>query len=200
MPGWASEKGWSKEKYFEWFYDWLDIFEEVKEQIFDVPPRLEALDARSPMGKAALTKWFGEITSVFNSLDSCLFASNTFAAVGPTHLAKLYSACTGWDITSKEIMKAGERIFNMMKAYMVREGFSRKDDDWPDRFYDEAVPDGPSKGAILRRDDVQRLLDEYYEVMRWDKSSGFQIKENLIELGLEEVASELEEMGLLVKG
>ena len=119
--------------------------------------------------------------------------------MGPTHFAKLYSACTGWDITPKEIMKAGERIFNMMKAYMVREGFSRKDDDWPDRFYDEAVPDGPAKGAILSREDVQRLLDEYYELMGWDKSSGFQIKENLIELGLEGVAGELEEIGLLAK-
>lgn len=197
FPEWAKKAGWRKDEYVRWFVDWIDMFQEVKKKIFGIPPRPDALDSRAVEGKAALTKWHGEIASVYNSLDLCLFAANTFAAVGPTHFAKLYSACTGWHTPPSKIMKAGERIFNLMKAYIVREGFTRQDDDWPRRFYEEPLPEGPAKGGVLSEYDVTRLLDEYYELMGWDKDSGLPTKEKLVELGLEEVANELESMGKL---
>jgi len=197
FPSWASEAGWSKEEYLKWFVDWVDIFEEVKDQIFGDPPTLESLEPRVTNGKADLTKWFGELTSVFNSLDSCLFAANPYTALGPTHLSKLYSACTGWDKSPKDLMKAGERIFNLMKAYAVRDGFSREHDDWPEKFYEEPLPDGKAKGALLSREDVATMLNEYYEIMGWDSTSGFQKKGKLLELGLEEVAQELDDLHLL---
>ena len=84
-----------------------------------------------------------------------------------------------------------------MKAYIVREGFTRKDDDWPARFYEEPLPEGPARGAVLSKDNVNGLLDEYYELMGWDKRSGMPTKGNLAELGLEEVADELEGLGKL---
>lgn len=197
FPEWARKAGWSKDEYLRWFVDWLDMFEDVKKKIFGIPPRLDALDPYASEGKAALTKWYGELSSIHNSLGVCLFAINCFSAIGPTHFAKLYSACTGWDTTSAEMMHTGERIFNLMKAYIVREGFTRKDDDWPARFYEEPLPEGPAKGAILSKDKINKILNEYYEVMGWDKDSGLPTKKKLLELGLEEVAGELESMGKL---
>ena len=52
-----------------------------------------------------------------------------------------------------------------MKAYIVREGLTREDDDYPARFYQEPLPEGPIKGAVLSRDKMKGLLDEYYELM-----------------------------------
>lgn len=196
-PGWSVSAGWSEEKYLKWFIDWLDMFADVKEKIFGSPPRVEAIQSRSTVGKAAITKWFGEITSVFNSIDTCLFAGNTYTAIGPTHFSKLYSACTGYNLTPREIMKAGERIYNMMRAFSVREGFSRADDDWPSRLYDEPIADGPLKGTKLSREDVTKMLDEYYDLMGWDKRTGLQTKRKLIELELQDVANDLEARDLL---
>jgi aldehyde:ferredoxin oxidoreductase len=198
FPEWAKRAGWSKDEYLRWFVDWIDMSQDVKEKIFGTPPRPDALDAHTVEGKAAYIKWYGEVSSIYNSLGLCLFTTNCFSAMGPAHFARLYSACTGWHITPSGIMKAGERIFNLMKAYIVREGFTRKDDDWPARFYEEPLPEGPARGAVLSKDDVNRLLDEYYELMGWDKRSGMPTKGNLAELGLEEVADELEGLGKLM--
>ena len=198
FPEWARRAGWSKDQYLQWFVDWLDMFEDVKKKIFGIPPRSDALDPQTVEGKAALVKWYGELSSVTNCLGVCLFAAN-FGAMGPTHFAKLYSACTGRQITPTEIMKLGERIFNLMKAYIVREGFTRKDDDWPGRFYEDPLPEGPTKGAVLSKDKINSLLDEYYTLMGWDKDSGLPTKAKLLQLGLNEVADELDQMKKLPK-
>jgi len=45
------------------------------------------------------------------------------------------------------------------------------------------VPDGPSKGAFIDRNEFQKMLDEYYELHGWDKD-GFPKKETLERLGI----------------
>ena len=197
VPGWAKKIGWSGEEYLNWFVNGLDMFDEIKEEIYGAPPRLESLQGTTTRGKAALCKWYGQITSVYNSIGMCLFLANKFVLAGPTHFAKLYSSCTGWDISSREIMKAGERIYNLMKAYLVREGITRQDDDWPARFYEEPILDGPTKGTTLPRAAMNKLLDEFYEKMGWDKKTGAPTRDKLLELDLEEVAEELASIGKL---
>jgi len=197
ITGWAREAGWSEDEYFRWLVDWLDMPKDVKEQIFGSPPKIEFLRPDNLEGKAALVKWNGDYTAVFNSIGLCLMPTNISRALGPTHFAELYSACTGWDLTPLEIMKSGERIFNLMKAYIVRAGLTRKEDDWPKRFYQEPWPTGPSKGRVASRENINKLLDEYYELRRWDKKKGVPTKRKLIELGLDYVAEELSEMGLI---
>jgi aldehyde:ferredoxin oxidoreductase len=84
-----------------------------------------------------------------------------------------------------------------MKAYIIREGWSRKDDDWPSLFYEEPFPGEVQKGALLSKDEVNRLLDEYYEIRGWDKETGLPTRETLSELGLDDVADELSKLGRL---
>lgn len=197
MPGWAREAGWSEEEYLRWLVDWLDMPQEVKEQIFGSPPSIEFLRLDKLEGKAALVKWHGDYTATYNSLGLCLMPTNYSHAMGPTHFAELYSACTGLDITASEIMKKGEKIFNLMKAYIVREGLTRTDDDWPERFYQEPWPTGPLKGRVASKENINRVLDEYYELRGWDNKKGVPTKKKLVELGLDYVADELSTLGLI---
>jgi len=197
IQSWARKAGWNKKKYLDWFVNRIDMFEEVKGEVYGSPPRLESLEGTTTRGKAALCKWFGEITSLIDSLGICLFLTHKFALIGPTQFARLYSSCTGWDVTSRDIMKAGERIYNLMKAYIVREGWARQDDDWPERFYEEPIQEGPTKGAKLPREEMHQLLGEYYEKMGWDKETGLPTRNKLLELGLEDVADELASMDKL---
>lgn len=118
-------------------------------------------------------------------------------AVGPTHWARLLSACTGRDISNNELMMMGEKVFNLQRAYLARAGITRKDDDWPERFYREALPEGPAKGARLSRDMTDKYLDEYYEARGWDKRTGNPTKTKLMALGLEDVADDLTRLGKL---
>jgi aldehyde:ferredoxin oxidoreductase len=191
FPSWAREKGWTEDEYLRWWVNWLDMPENLKTEIFGIPPSIRALDGSTIEGKAMLVKWYAENVSIYDSLGLCMIPVNQWCAFGATHFAELYSGYTGWDTTPQEIQKVGERIFNLIKAYSVRQGFTRKDDEWPERFYKESVPEGPSKGASLSRDKMHRLLSEFYEVTGWDKKLGIPSKKKLLELGLDYVADEL---------
>ena len=55
---------------------------------------------------------------------------------------------------------------------------------------EEPIPEGVSKGKVIKPDDLNRLLDEYYEARGWDKTTGIPSKETLLKLDLNEVAKE----------
>ena len=92
-------------------------------------------------------------------------------------------------------MKYGEKVFTLLKVYNVRQGLTRQDDTWPDRFFTEPLPEGPCKGSVLSRDKIESLLDEYYELRGWDIGTGLPTKEKLTELGLKDIAVELTASG-----
>lgn len=144
-----------------------------------------------------MCRWFEDLYSAVNALGLCFFPVGFQLALGPTYLSKLFSACTGWDTAPEDMMKSGERVFTLLKAYNIRQGLTRKDDNWPDRFYTEPLPEGPAKGAMLSRDTIKQVLDEYYELRGWDKETGLPTKQKLIELGLRDIANELLGLGRL---
>jgi aldehyde:ferredoxin oxidoreductase len=114
-------------------------------------------------------------------------------------LAELFSSATGVELEAEQILRIGEKISNVEKAFNVLHArFSRQDDYPPPRFMEEAVQSGPMKGEKLRREDWDRMLDEYYELHGWDKVTGWPTRKRLEELGLQEVAKDLDEAGNLV--
>jgi aldehyde:ferredoxin oxidoreductase len=178
----------------DWGPDQIDMFENVKQVVYGVPPEKLSFTWE---GKAMMVKWFEDLYSILNSVGVCFFPAGFVLALGPTHLSKLISACTGLDTTPEAVMKSGERVFNLLKAYNVRQGLTRKDDDWPDRFYEESLPEGPAKGAKLSRSTIDGLLGEYYTLRGWDKRTGIPSKRTLRELNLEDIADDLSDRGKL---
>ena len=76
---------------------------------------------------------------------------------------------------------AGERIWNLIRMFNVREGISRKDDSLPPRMY-EPLPDGPTKGNAFTEEMFRGMLDEYYGLRGWNEN-GIPTKTKLKELG-----------------
>lgn len=76
----------------------------------------------------------------------------------------------------------GERILCLERAFNVREGFSRQDDQLPRRFVQEALQNaGPSTGMVIHN--LDGLLDEYYDALGYTRD-GIPSGEKLEELGL----------------
>lgn len=144
-----------------------------------------------------MCKWFEDLYSILNAMGICFFPAGFVLALGPTHLARLYSAATGRDTFPRELMQYGEKIFTLMKAYNIRQGMARKDDNWPDRFYQEPLPDGPARGAVLSRKTIDAVLDKYYGLRGWDPKTDLPFREKLIELGLRDIAGDLVKLGKL---
>lgn len=96
--------------------------------------------------------------------------------------AALTAAITGWELTAEELALVGERILNAENLINVHLGAGRADDDLPDHFVEDRVPDaGPTRGMTV---DIERLRKDFYAAMEWD-DEGRPTPEKLKEMGLE---------------
>jgi aldehyde:ferredoxin oxidoreductase len=80
-------------------------------------------------------------------------------------------------------MEIGERIYNLERLILTREGIRRKDDMLPPRIMKEKLPEGPAKGQVLTKEMYEVELDEYYEAREWDRE-GLPTPEKIDNLGL----------------
>ena len=191
FPAWAHESGWSKDKYFSWLMNYIDMFQNTKDKIFGSPPTIDSISKGRVEGKAALVIWFEKLISVTNSLGLCMFPGSVWFALGPTICSKLYSAYIGNEVSPEKLMISGDRIFNLIKAYNVRQGLRRKDDHFPERYYQEPASLGALKGSVVSKKIMNKLLDEYYQLREWDQKTSIPKKEKLYQLGLQDVADQL---------
>ena len=107
-----------------------------------------------------------------DSLCLCQFVWGTIWQVyGPNDLVDLCRSGLGWETSLYELMLAGERRINMMRFFNAREGFDRKDDVLPERLF-EPLPDGPSEGTALDKEEFEAARDLYYRIAGWDPESG----------------------------
>ena len=103
----------------------------------------------------------------------------------------LFRAVTGIDLSAEELRKAGERIWNLQRAFNQREGADRKDDMPPWKVLNESINIGDKELPPLSLDRFNTLLDDYYEERGWNIKDGRLTKEKLNELGLANVSKDL---------
>ena len=95
--------------------------------------------------------------------------------------AELASALSGWPLTAADSLTIGERVLNVERLFNLRHGATPADDDLPDRFTEEPLPDGPARGMTVA---IQPMVRDFYAAMGWD-ADGCPTPEKLRELGLE---------------
>ncbi len=155
----------------------------------DLKGKVDRLKAEKGRGK--LVKDNEDIFALIDSLIVCKNAKATFYKE-LSDMAKLYTYTTGIEITPEELGIAGERIITLAKIINVREGLTRNDDTLPWKVMNQPVPDdGPVKGAVVTQDELDLMLDDYYQARGWTVE-GIPPKAKLKELGLQEFASTVE--------
>ena len=95
----------------------------------------------------------------------------------------------GVDLDEKEYIKVGERIWNLVRLFNIREaGISRKDDTLPGRMFKEPLPMPPNgkEKVSLPREAFDKMLSEYYFIRGWNEN-GIPVEEKLVELNLNEI-------------
>ena len=162
------------------------------QEIFGTPIPFPA-DRFTIQDKGRLTMWNQDVrAATCDSPTMCAFILDmALAFTALENTAALMEALTGVPYAPEEIMKVGERINNVARAFNVREGFSRSDDTLPERILAEPLTQGASKGHLIGREDLEVMLDVYYMARDWDVHTGIPSKDKLVELGLGYVAEQL---------
>ncbi len=179
----------------------------------------EAWDLTRYEGKAQAAVNIMDRTLVKDSLMLCdsawplMVSWNTPDRVGdPSLESRIFSAVTGIDIDETGLKRYGERIFNLQRAIMLREGRRPGTDDVlkPFNYTDpvqsvfmnpEVIVPGPGdsviskKGATLSPQAFETIRDEFYALRRWDVESGCQKRTTLEDQGLGDVLEEIDALG-----
>jgi aldehyde:ferredoxin oxidoreductase len=114
------------------------------------------------------------------AIDSLVVCKFTNMGVADEYFARVLSAVTGVQYATGDMIKAGERIWNLERLYNNREGFTAKNDTIPPRLLTEAPTTGPSKGWVSH---LEPMLKEYYRTRGWDEH-GVPKPKKMAELGL----------------
>lgn len=101
------------------------------------------------------------------------------------HYERNYEIITGKTLKWEDLMTLSEKIWNLNRCFNYREieDFGRKYDYPPARFYEEPIPNGPNKGHLITIDEINSMLDEFYEARGWDED-GYPTAEKLEQLGI----------------
>ncbi|MBI4283614.1 MAG: aldehyde ferredoxin oxidoreductase family protein [Chloroflexi bacterium] len=150
-----------------------------------------SLEPRAIEGKGILMAQNQDFTAFFNALIGCAWLTT---GGGPGRgldvddLTQLFSTATDVDMNEDDAMKIGERIYNVERAFNIREGMRRKDDYLPKSFLFEKETPWGMEG--ITEANYSKLLDEYYQ-FRGCNLEGIPTRQKLGELGLSDVAEQI---------
>jgi aldehyde:ferredoxin oxidoreductase len=162
---------------------WFEFCEDPEEGIrrYGIPETAFRLEVK---GKGLVVKHFEEMAAISDATGVCKNTYNNMEVLDWEGTADLLQAATGWDVTGEEVRRVGERIVNLERLFIAREGITRQDDTLPKRFLEEPLSEGgPSTGSVL---ELEPMLDEYYDARGWDGETGLPTSQRLTELGLDE--------------
>jgi aldehyde:ferredoxin oxidoreductase len=164
-------------------YGFTHLEDEKAREAYDKPFATE--------GVGKLVAWSQDFTAVLDSLVVCHWIglpgiwvrkpTEPFGGVQPEHIAEWLDYVTGWEVDLRELMKIGERNFNLKRLFNVRRGISRKDDTLPQRLL--TCKRGGSGPAAENLPHLGKMLNEYYLWRGWSEE-GIPTKKKLAELAL----------------
>ena len=102
---------------------------------------------------------------------------------GDTSLeSQLLAAVTGYELTERELDRVGERVWNLARGLMAREGRTREQDTLHDSYFRDLGGE-----RAIPRESFEEAKTQYYRLRGWDEKTGWPRKEKLVELGLSEM-------------
>lgn len=114
-------------------------------------------------------KVLNNLWSAADALGYCIFAIAPTRALSLQIMTDMLAAITGWETSSYELLRWGERRNHLLRVYNNREGLTAADDTLPDRFFEEPIDSGPKAGLKLDRAAFRAAIDCYYAMMGWDE-------------------------------
>jgi aldehyde:ferredoxin oxidoreductase len=106
-----------------------------------------------------------------------------WGSVNTVIMADLLTAGLGRQVSAEDLDRAGERIWNLIRLYNLKAGFSAADDTLSAKMTNKALKNGPHEGRVLSAEDLEEMKALYYQLRGWDQE-GRPKELKLRELGL----------------
>ncbi|RLA90718.1 MAG: aldehyde:ferredoxin oxidoreductase [Deltaproteobacteria bacterium] len=113
--------------------------------------------------KAKIFVDYEDKLNIFDTFILCRFFRDFYDF---NDFSTILKATTGMKFTEDDLRKISANIQNTTRSFNLREGITKKDDTLPKRFFEEPQKDS---GKVFKREDFEKLLDEYYELRNWSK-------------------------------
>ena len=164
--------------------------EDLAQQLFD-NPRPGAPGEYANQAKTII--WHENYKGVIDMLGICYYTSKwpDAQALSVEDYAAMLSIGSGRQYTADDLMRRGQQLHNLQKAFnTLHTGSTREDERMPPRM-EEPIQSGPFKGERIEPEKWEAMLDEYYMAQGWDLETGWQTEASLRKLDLEEVITKL---------
>jgi len=125
------------------------------------------IDRFAIKGKGKLVKTIQDVRGYIDSIGICTIPRRALGLTDEPS-EEILKYVTGLDFTN-QLLLIGERVYNLERLILVREGITRKDDDLPIRIKEEPLSDGFAKGHRITQAMFDEMLDEYYSLRGWDQ-------------------------------
>ncbi|ASJ14880.1 aldehyde ferredoxin oxidoreductase family protein [Thermococcus radiotolerans] len=150
----------------------------ISPEILGYPYKMDPHDIGDEKVKMVIL--FQDLTALIDAAGMCVF---TTFGLGADDYRDLLNAAMGWDLSTEDYLKIGERIWNAERLFNLKAGLDPlKEDTLPKRLLEEPVRNGPNKGHVVR---LHLMLPKYYKFRGWTED-GKITEEKMKELGIEE--------------
>ena len=146
-------------------------------EILGIP---KLLDRMLTGEKVSLEVVLENLNAAVDSLALCRFTS---FALSEEYYSRMLTSVTGEEYSENDLLRIGERIWNLERIFNNKAGFSHEDDTLPYRILNEPVTSGPAKGQVCR---LGEMLPQYYRARGWD-TQGRPTERKRAALGLSDV-------------
>jgi len=152
----------------------------------------EPLPARELSSKkSAMYALMENWSSVEKAIGFCYFGPAPRSFIQVDEVVSAVRAATGWPVTVQDLLRIGERATNLARVFNAREGFSRKDDELPDRLF-APLENGALAGVGISRPDFDQAMTDLYVAKGWNPATAVPTRERLQALDVEWAADLLE--------
>jgi aldehyde:ferredoxin oxidoreductase len=137
--------------------------------------------------RTEIVRWHEDCYGATDALGLCVFTSTAAYGVNPPNMARLFTLATGLEMTADELMLAARRVLTLEWCFNVREGATRAEMTLPWRLMNEPQKNPRYAAHVNSQEEMDAMLDLYYEAQGWDVVTGKPKPETLKMLGLDEV-------------
>jgi aldehyde:ferredoxin oxidoreductase len=130
---------------------------------FYKPELAKMIDPDQIEGKAEMFVEWEDRLIIFDALVLCRFYRDLYQW---ENLGEMIRLLTGMELGTEDMRTIAGRISNDTRRFNVREGLVPDDDRLPKRFTTETLPETQK---IITRDQMDRLLRDYYTARGWNR-------------------------------